>query len=103
MPDRFQVRSRGETELVLVGELDVAAADLFDRAVAQLRPREQVVLDLSEVTFIDSTGLRSLLTVARDLKGRGQLILEHPTQRVLQVLEIAGVLRRMDNLVVRLD
>lgn len=102
MAGRFEVHARGEDELALVGELDVAGAERFDRAVAALPARHQVVLDLSELTFIDSTGLRSLLTAARDLDER-MLVLTRPTPRVLEVLEIAGVLRRQDNLVIRED
>lgn len=100
MAGRFEVHARGEDELALVGELDVAGAERFDRAVAALPARNQVVLDLSELTFIDSTGLRSLLTAARDLDER-MLVLTRPTPRVLEVLEIAGVLRRQGNLVIR--
>jgi anti-anti-sigma factor len=103
MPQRFEVRTGENGELALSGELDVAAAERFTRAVAEAHGAGGLILDLSEVTFIDSTGLRSLLAAAKDLQGRGELVLARPSQRVLEVLEIAGVLGRAPNLVVRTE
>jgi anti-anti-sigma factor len=46
------------------GELDLSAAD-FERAVEScIDGRGVVVLDLADVMFVDSTGLRSILRLA---------------------------------------
>jgi ABC-type transporter Mla MlaB component len=59
-------RSRDEVAVVPVGELDLASADRLGQEVRQLRAAgcAQIVLDLRQVDFIDSTGLRILLTCA---------------------------------------
>ncbi len=54
-----------------MGELDVASAPVLDEALMQVQESAAtgVVIDLTGVQFIDSTGLRVLLTAhARDLQ-----------------------------------
>jgi anti-sigma B factor antagonist len=76
------------------GDLDLATvvafrADLNDQLTAGT---SQVVVDLSEVTFIDSTAVGALVTASRALQRRGgSLLLVCRTSRVLRVLEITGL------------
>jgi anti-sigma B factor antagonist len=49
--------------VLVVGELDLASSEKLDRALTQaLTDADEVVLDLSEVSFIDSTGLSTILS-----------------------------------------
>ena len=52
--------------LVLDGELDLAAAYDLETALSRLCGEGPIELDLRKVTFMDSMGMRSLLT-ARDM------------------------------------
>jgi anti-sigma B factor antagonist len=55
-----------------VGEIDFHADDELDSALAAARSRGQsVVIDLSEVTFIDSSALGRLLAFDRQLASAG--------------------------------
>jgi anti-anti-sigma factor len=62
-------------------------------AAAQLDPTlavlgdQAITIDLRDVTFIDSTGLRSLLLAHR----RGVVVLREPSDVVRRILEVAGV------------
>jgi anti-sigma B factor antagonist len=59
-----RVISTGEraARVVVSGELDLATASQLDQALSQaLADADEVVLDLSEVSFIDSTGLSAIL------------------------------------------
>jgi anti-sigma B factor antagonist len=71
---RCDARERGD-ELVLAvsGELDLhTAPQLCARVEATFRGRHaRVLLDLSELAFCDSTGLRALLGVAREAQVHG--------------------------------
>ena len=49
-----------------------------------------IVLDLSELTFLDSGGIHALIRVSRLLDGRGRLIIQSPSAMVARVLEIVG-------------
>ena len=89
--------------LSLFGELDIAAAPQVDGALAELerdRP-ERIVLDLRGLTFLDSTGLRSLLGAdsrARD-EGRRLTLIQGPdvVQRVFSITGLDGRLDIVDD------
>jgi anti-anti-sigma factor len=52
--------------LELAGELDVASAEVLDRCVSTLRPLTlPLTIDVSDLGFVDSSGLRSLTAARR--------------------------------------
>jgi anti-sigma B factor antagonist len=59
------------TTLRLAGELDMATAGRLEAGVAAALARDEseLVVDLTGVHFIDSTGLRALLRARRDCEG----------------------------------
>ncbi len=79
------------------GEIDFAAAEPMRRRIAEalgaLRSRELIV-DLSGVEFMDSSGLRALLQLRGQLRGEGgRMVIAAPTETVRGVLELTGVQR----------
>ncbi len=55
---------------------------------------ESIVIDMSDVTFIDSAGISSLLTLRRDLDERGgKLVLCDVPPRIQQVFEVVALER----------
>jgi anti-sigma B factor antagonist len=77
--------------VVLRGELDVATIPSLDKALGAVRVdgARKVLLDLSEVTFIDSTGLMRLLTALRELERRGgRMVLACSNPTVLRLFEV---------------
>jgi anti-sigma B factor antagonist len=83
----------GQRVVRLRGELDVATAPDLERAFLRLRPtRQHVVLDLAELRFMDSTGLRILLKAQRAAaEGGWQLTLRSVPPNIRRLLELAGV------------
>jgi anti-anti-sigma factor len=78
--------------LRLNGELDVAEADAFiERATAEVSQDGDLVLELDELTFIDSSGVRALVTIAGMLRSGYHLVLQDPTPPVLRVLDLVGI------------
>lgn len=76
--------------LTLGGELDLATVPLLqeqlDRAV---RGRGTVVIDLSGLRFIDSSGLRVLVRAEGQLRASGgQLVLVHGSRAVRRAFEV---------------
>jgi anti-sigma B factor antagonist len=52
----------GALRLTLIGEMDLAVSDRLQARLDQLRPsRRRVRLDLSQLEFIDCTGIRVIL------------------------------------------
>jgi anti-anti-sigma factor len=58
------VRSDDRYTLLLTGELDLASAPTIEQILRELcaEGAKEIVLDLSQLAFIDSTGLRAILT-----------------------------------------
>jgi anti-sigma B factor antagonist len=83
--------------LALRGELDMATvADLY-AAVSRLAPiAREIVLDLSQLTFLDSSGLYLVLRL-RDLckRNRCRLSLTSVGPQVRRVFEITGLIEPM--------
>jgi anti-sigma B factor antagonist len=81
------------------GEIDIATAPALLRVLAeatgQARSGEVAVLDLTEVSFLNSTGLGALVAARRDAEGRGvswRLCgLQPAVQRVLELTGILGL------------
>ena len=89
-PDRpLRIAQRpGELVLALHGELDMADTDALVAAAADLAAEPgDLTLDLTELTFIDSSGLLALLRTA-DRMSDGRLILLRPTEQVRKVFEM---------------
>jgi anti-anti-sigma factor len=87
------VERAGRLYLLVTGDLDLAAKDRFLEVFEGLRPLPApVVVDLSEVGFMDSSGLRCLLTVDEAVRaesvGPVQLVGVRPAVR--RTLEVSG-------------
>ncbi len=87
------------TQLVMPsGEIDALTAPQLGRRLIALADegKTDVVVDLSRVTFMDSTGIGVLLNAVRRLGARrGRLVLVCPTERVLRPFEVTGLIGRL--------
>ena len=78
--------------LHLEGELDLAAAPRLTEALLDFASSEgEVHLDLTEVSFLDSSGLRAILALARSRGDHGSLVLLAPSASIMRILEIMGI------------
>jgi anti-sigma B factor antagonist len=82
-----------ETVVALSGELDVASSGALNEELTGLidAGATDLVIDLHELAFIDSTGLSAILLANKKLQGRGSLILRQPAALVRQVFEVTGL------------
>jgi anti-sigma B factor antagonist len=74
------------------GEVDMATADHLERALTRILERADLIIDLSACTFLDSSGVRALVTamrVANRLDRRLVLVLPEGNARI--VLELTRV------------
>lgn len=83
----------GVTKVNLRGRLDATAVQAVATSFAHLtQSQDQLIVDLSRVTFIASTGLRTLITGARAMAARdGKMVLLQPDPSVEAVLISSGV------------
>lgn len=81
------------TVLVIAGELDLATIGTLKDAVAtRLSPDAHVVLDLSGLTFCDSTGLGGFVALHRQARSTGaRLALAAPRKRIADLFALSGI------------
>jgi len=79
-----------DAELAVRGELDLATAGRLLEVAITLPKGCDVRLDVSELQFADSSGIRAMLKVV-DSIAPGTLILVRPTRPVRRVLELLGI------------
>jgi anti-anti-sigma factor len=82
--------------LALRGHLDIASAKALDQELKRVEASDtqQIVLDLSRLDLMDSSGLRVILAAqGRASKGSGRLRLRRGPKAVQQVFEITGTAR----------
>jgi anti-anti-sigma factor len=88
----------GRVEIAVRGELDMSAAPDLAEAIAGARNgAATLVLDLSGVTFLDSSAIGTLVASGRDmLDAGGRLQIGPRSDIVSRVLEITGLTGRSD-------
>lgn len=100
----FQIRNNqdgdpvGTVAIALSGELDLASADELDAAIRDAEETDSgwIVVDLSDVSFIDSSGLSVLLTAKKRSAGRLSCVPSNH-DAVTRLLELTGAIRILDS------
>jgi anti-anti-sigma factor len=85
--------------VALSGELDLASAPKLDDELKHVEDRGPalIVLDLQELSFMDSSGLRALLSAdARAREAGRRLVLVRGDERVQRVLRITRLDERLE-------
>jgi len=86
--------------VVVTGEIDMATAPMLGRELtAAIEAGEAaIVLDLTEVTFFDSSGLRAAVVAHRDLgeQGRRLAVVCDPKGHVRRTFALAGLAEVLD-------
>ena len=82
------------TKVNLSGRLDILGVQAIDMKFTALTSTKKasILVDMSEVSFLASLGMRTLLSSSKALSNRGgHLVLYKPQANVLDVLETSGV------------
>ena len=77
--------------LLVAGDLDMAGAPVLDAALRALDVAD-LRIDLSEVTFLDSSGVNVIVAALNDRHDHGGLVLSAVSPRARRTLEISGIL-----------
>jgi anti-anti-sigma factor len=102
---RVRVSRAGERATVLLdGELDLSSGSPLRTRLAELvnadPPPREVVIDLTQLVFVDASGIAVLMAAHKALARQGgELVLRRPSRlvrRVLRLLQLEDVLRVVD-------
>ena len=86
---RLTIHDAGGGVVHLVGEIDAATAPKLHRCLEH-DPRVRV-LDMAQVTFMDSSGLKVLVVANRAREASDRITLRAPSSAVRRVVDIAGM------------
>ena len=88
--------SQGGSMISVRGELDLSSVDDLGSALARGERGQDLVVDLTRCTFIDSSAIRTLLVGVADLESAGgRVAVVAQSDGVRRTLEIAGVHERL--------
>ena len=101
VPDLLHVTTEPMEDAIVVrvtGEIDMSTVDVLRRELGNARAADATtLLDLSGVTFIDSSGLRILIEAHQTrLDSDASLTLRSPSAAVQRLLEISGLTSHLD-------
>jgi anti-sigma B factor antagonist len=82
------IRIEGRIDSQTAPELETALTDIMDDG------RYKIVLDMNEVEFTSSAGLRVLISAQKKCKhlNRGEIVLADVPERIEKALDLAGLL-----------
>jgi anti-sigma B factor antagonist len=96
---RVEVASKGEASVVsVIGELDLASSPTLEEELERLAVGNAplVIVDLSALEFMDSTGLSVLVRAHHRSEETGQRFgLVNGSQQVQRLLSLTGVAERL--------
>ena len=91
----IDVTKNGTSLLITVsGRIDPTTASAFEKAVLEnLDGVQDFVLDLKDVPYTSSAGLRTLLLAQKKMMKQGSMTLKNVQSSVLEVLKVTGYIK----------
>ena len=84
-------RNAEETTIELVGRLDTTTAPALDKTINEdIAGTKNLVLDVKELEYISSAGLRVLLGTQKKMQKIGSMKLTNVCEEVMEVFEMTG-------------
>jgi anti-sigma B factor antagonist len=95
--ERYE-QANGVITLSLTGELDLATVSMLEEQLGRFAsPGRVIIADLRRLRFIDSSGLRAMLTADQSLRQAGaRLVIVSGPRQVRRVFELTGVDRYLE-------
>ena len=83
--------------LIPTGELDIATTPILERAFEAVYDGDaaMIVVDLTELSFMDSTGIGALIRMNDACEAADRLRIVNGSPAVVRVLDITGVRRQL--------
>jgi anti-sigma B factor antagonist len=91
-PSRVSINNLGDRTLAISGTIDSHTAEQVLASVNALGANDDLVITLRDVDFVDSSGLRTIVTAHQHFDESGRrLILKEISPSVERLLEITGL------------
>ncbi len=83
-------RDGSKMVITVSGRIDTLTAPELDAKKSELDGVNDLILDITEVDYISSAGLRALLTFEQIMEDQGELKLKGVCSNVMDIFEITG-------------
>ena len=85
------VKKKEETVLLISGRLDTNTAPVLEKTIREdILENATLVLDMKELEYISSAGLRVLLSAQKRMQKNGAMKLRNVCETVQEVFELTG-------------
>jgi anti-sigma B factor antagonist len=106
----IEVKSLKKVEVVkLSGKIDSSNASDFDNTLKDLlsNGRRNLVLDMSNLEYMSSAGLRAIVAALKSARSRGgDVVVAEPSERMVDTLKLVGfqsLFKQYDNVLDAVD
>ena len=80
-----------ELTIALKGRLDTSTAPQFEEAVKEsLDGMTSFILDLKELEYMSSAGLRIILTAQKTMNKQGKMVIRNVNDTIMEVFDMTG-------------
>ena len=89
----MKVEKRFENDVLyiaILGRLDTMTAPEFEKEVENLDGAKEIILDLKELDYLSSAGLRIILKMQKAMIGKGSMKLRNVKPNIMEIFEITG-------------
>lgn len=90
----MNIRKETEEKALVIyveGRLDTTTAPKLDEEIsASIEGLENLVLDLGDLEYISSAGLRVILATEKKMAKQGKLVVRKANETIMEVFEITG-------------
>ena len=74
----------------LGGKLDTNTSPELDSKMSELEGMEEVIIDMKELDYISSAGLRVLLSMQKVMNKQGKMTIINVCENVMDIFEVTG-------------
>jgi anti-sigma B factor antagonist len=80
----------GTLTITLGGKMDTLSSPELEKELTDLSGVTRLILNLSNLTYVSSAGLRVILMAHKKMKKQGELRIVHPAPFVKEVFDMTG-------------
>ena len=85
------VKGKEEIVLLISGRLDTNTAPVLEKTIREdIMENATLVLDMKELEYISSAGLRVLLSAQKRMQKQGSMKLRNVREEIMEVFEMTG-------------
>lgn len=82
--------------LIIEGRIDTLTAPELDKVFQENADvSDKMIFDMTEVDYISSAGIRTLVSAHRKMSGKGGLVLKNLSSSVFSILQMTGLDKKL--------